>query len=442
MGAGEAVAPSAVVDMLARAVPKEQRAGAVSTAFSGLHVGSVIGLIVSPAIISAYGWRSLFLTFGVVGMAWCFAFQALMHDIGQQEPELIKVLGATWDDTASTTATSSSTSSAAISRGRGTTSTSSSSSPASSSLENASAKLHIPYRAMIRSRPVQVLAFTHFSHNWLNYCMLSWLPSYFVDTLSIDLMHASQAALMPPLASIAAAAVAGRSADWLIMSGRPLATVRKAAQCTAFLVPATILTTMSVSAALQSITASQEAAAAVAAADLSLAVANGTSLIDAASSSSPVISAVVESAATSPATVLGLSGDAFLTIAGVTVALGTSAFSFSGLYCTHQDLSPKYASAMLGVTNTAAGMSGVVGVALVGFLLDHTGRSWELSLFAPSVFFLVTGAAAYALLGSNDSIDFDAEDDSRFPWEDRLHNLWKACQGRLRTTLPFLSRDQ
>lgn len=71
--------------------------------------------------------------------------------------------------------------------------------------------------------------------------MMAWLPTYFVDTLSVDLMHASQTALLPPLAAIAASAVAGNLADTLISKGVAVGTVRKLAQGLAFLGPCTCL---------------------------------------------------------------------------------------------------------------------------------------------------------------------------------------------------------
>lgn len=66
-GLGEAIAPSAIIDMIARTVPANERASAVSTAFAGLHFGSIIGLLASPVIINSYGWKSLFYIFGAAG---------------------------------------------------------------------------------------------------------------------------------------------------------------------------------------------------------------------------------------------------------------------------------------------------------------------------------------------------------------------------------------
>jgi ACS family sodium-dependent inorganic phosphate cotransporter len=71
--------------------------------------------------------------------------------------------------------------------------------------------------------------------------MLAWMPTYFTDALSLDLSHAAQVSLLPPIAAIAASALAGPSADALIARGVPVVTVRKAAQSIAFLGPAACL---------------------------------------------------------------------------------------------------------------------------------------------------------------------------------------------------------
>jgi len=351
MGLGEAMAPSAIVDMIARTVPKEQRAGAVSTAFAGLHVGSILGLLASPAIINTFGWRTLFLTFGAVGILWYAAFESLMRNIAETEPEVAARLS-----------------------GRATAAGSPlPSATASATLKAGQQQQHIvPYRAFLRSTPVRALMFTHFSHNWFNYTMLAWMPTYFTDTLSVDLTHAAQTALLPPLAGAISATTAGALADALISRGAPTAVVRKLAQCIAFLIPSSLL----LLASHNPCTADNNTAA----------------------------------------------------VATITAALGLSSFSLAGLYCTHQDLSPKYASAMLGVTNTAAALPGVIGVATVGFLLDHTERSWDLALFLPSAAIMTTGAVVFTLFSKHDQIDFDAMDNSPFPWEAKLEPLKQGVQ--------------
>lgn len=42
---------------------------------------------------------------------------------------------------------------------------------------------------------VRALAYTHFCNNWFHYTMLAWLPTYFTDTLDLNLSQAAQVRL-------------------------------------------------------------------------------------------------------------------------------------------------------------------------------------------------------------------------------------------------------
>ena len=66
-----------------------------------------------------------------------------------------------------------------------------------------------------------------------------------------------------------------------------------------------------------------------------------------------------------------------------------------------QDLSPRYASALLGITNTFGAMPGVLGVTSAGYLLDATG-SWALALFYPTAACQLFGALIYGLFASSE----------------------------------------
>jgi hypothetical protein len=50
----------------------------------------------------------------------------------------------------------------------------------------------------------------------------------------------------------------------------------------------------------------------------------------------------------------------------VALSLGLASFSLAGLYCNHADLSPRYSSILLGLTNTTGALPGIVGVAITG----------------------------------------------------------------------------
>uniref|UniRef100_A0A7C9A4V8 Major facilitator superfamily (MFS) profile domain-containing protein n=2 Tax=Opuntia streptacantha TaxID=393608 RepID=A0A7C9A4V8_OPUST len=92
----------------------------------------------------------------------------------------------------------------------------------------------------------------------------------------------------------------------------------------------------------------------------------------------------------------------------LTSGLALSSFALSGLYCTHQDMSPEYASILLGITNTVGAVPGIVGVALTGYLLDST-HSWSISLFAPSIFFYLTGTIVWLAFASSKPQNFSTK---------------------------------
>lgn len=54
---------------------------------------------------------------------------------------------------------------------------------------------------------------------------------------------------------------------------------------------------------------------------------------------------------------------------------GFDAFSQSGLYSNHQDIGPRYAGVLLGLSNTAGVLAGVLGTAATGFILQH--GTWD-----------------------------------------------------------------
>lgn len=92
----------------------------------------------------------------------------------------------------------------------------------------------------------------------------------------------------------------------------------------------------------------------------------------------------------------------------VSVLVGLLSLSFAvsscaraGLYCNHQDLSPRFSSALLGVSNTAGAIPGILGVWSAGVLLDLTG-SWSTALFYPIAATQVFGLLVYTLLGSSE----------------------------------------
>lgn len=333
VGMGEAVAPSSTTDMIARTIATEERSRAIAFSFGGLHVGSLLGLLLAPYLIEHFGWPSVFYGFGIMGLAWVIWWEKLVADMASQEPHVVEQLQA--------------------------------SSPIGSvgQADNET----VPWRAFVRNRPLRALAYTHFTNNWFHYTMMAWLPTYFTDTLSLNLTQAAQMSLLPPVVSIIASAIAGPSADLLISAGWEVIVVRRLAQAVAFLGPAVCLTAASTVAA----------------------------------------------------------GDNALTVGLIAAGLGISSFSLAGLYSNHADLSPRYSPLLLGMTNTIGAIPGIVGVMITGALLDQTG-SWPLALFAPSVFFFLTATAVFTIYGSAEQQDFGEANNQPFWFEEGIQEFVKG----------------
>ncbi|ERN14304.1 hypothetical protein AMTRI_Chr13g90530 [Amborella trichopoda] len=222
---------------------------------------------------------------------------------------------------------------------------------ATSMRELGSSLKDVPWKAFFKSPAVWAMIYVHFCGSWGHYTCLSWLPTYFSEELDLNLTEAAWVSVLPPLASIIVTSIAAPFADNLISNGVETTTVRKICQTIAFLSPALSMT--------------------LASSDLGL--------------------------------------PPWEIVACLTTGLALSSFALSGLYCTHQDISPNYASILLGITNTVGAVPGIIGVALTGYLLDLT-QSWSLALFAPSIFFYLTGTVVWLVFASSKPQSFSHED--------------------------------
>ncbi|CAN6175294.1 unnamed protein product [Urochloa humidicola] len=217
-----------------------------------------------------------------------------------------------------------------------------------SSLEDLQNSLKdVPWGAFFKSKAVWAMIYAHFCGSWGHYTCLSWLPTFFSEELNLNLTEAAWVSVLPPLGSMVITSIAAPFADNLISNGVDTTKVRKICQTIAFVSPAIFMMLSSVD--------------------------------------------------------LGL--PPWEIVAFLTSGLALSSFAFSGLYCMHQDISREYASILLGITNTVGAVPGIVGVALTGYLLDST-HSWSVSLFAPSIFFYLTGTVVWLAFASSEPQDF------------------------------------
>jgi len=209
------------------------------------------------------------------------------------------------------------------------------------------APMNVPWGKFLRSAPVWAVIVAHFCYNWGYYTLLAWLPSYFEMALGLNVEKSSLLTLIPYIAMTVMTPFVGPVADGLVNRGWSVTTVRKLSQGIAFAGPALCM--------------------------MALAVLTPSVVGD---------------------------GPILLIVAIMSTAFALGAWARAGLYCNHQDLSPKYAAALLGLSNTAGALPGVLGVTAAGYLLDTTG-SWAQALFLPTAVCQIFGLVIYTIFGSS-----------------------------------------
>ncbi|MEP3050097.1 MAG: ACS family MFS transporter [Erythrobacter sp.] len=197
-----------------------------------------------------------------------------------------------------------------------------------------------PWRELLTNMPVWAIIVAHFCNNWTGYVLLSWLPTFVTQGLGVDFEAVGIFVLMPALASFIFFNVAGNLADRLIARGMTITKVRK----------------------------------------LMMIIGFGGS-----------------------AAALMLVGTVDNAVGAITImTLGSvlGAFAIAGFFVNHMDIAPKHAGTLMGITNTAGTIPGIIGVTVSGWILQVTG-SWAL-LFQVAAGVTLFGLVFYLWFGSGE----------------------------------------
>jgi len=154
MGLGEAVTFPSVYSLITRWFPADEKSKAVAFNASGIPIGTVFALVVTPLIVLHLGWEWAFYLFGLVGVFWFIAWQKLVTTTPQEHPH-ISVLELQYLE------------------------------------ENATASGTVsespPWGGFLKNKAVWAIIVAHFCNNWTLYVILSWLPKYVNEGLGLAL---------------------------------------------------------------------------------------------------------------------------------------------------------------------------------------------------------------------------------------------------------------
>lgn len=201
MGLGEAVTFPSVYTLYSRWLPAQERARAMAINNSGIPVGTIFALIVTPPIVAHFGWPWAFYIFGMVGVVWALLWWRLTASSPEQhgaisQTELEYIRSHAPARTAATRTPS--------------------------------------IREFLKHGPVWAIMVAHFCNNWSLYVLLSWLPTYVNKGLGVDFASIGWYTMIPSVMSFLFVNVAGAVADKLIKRGMDVGRVRKLMQTIGF----------------------------------------------------------------------------------------------------------------------------------------------------------------------------------------------------------------
>ncbi|KAK9840734.1 hypothetical protein WJX81_001117 [Elliptochloris bilobata] len=171
-----------------------------------------------------------------------------------------------------------------------------------------------PWARLLRHPAVWAIVANNFTFHYAFYVVMNWLPTYFDKVLHANLAQAGVAKTLPYLVMFVTSNAGGWAGDHLIASRRAsVAGARKAVNSVGFWCAAGALLLMPA--------ARGEAAG----------------------------------------------------VAATSLALGAAGLARGGFSVNHMDIAPQYAGVVMGISNTAGTLAGVVGVQATGLLLQAAG---------------------------------------------------------------------
>lgn len=311
MGMGEAVTFPSIYSLIGRWMPQAERSRSIGLINSGIPLGTVFALLVTPIIVTHLGWEWAFYLFGAVGVLWFLFWAPLVSSGPEEHPGL------------------SAAERAEIAAGQPPENTDDT--PAPTILE------------LLRHKAVWAIIVAHFCNNWSLYVLLSWLPSFVSQGLGVPWASVGYISMLPHICSLIALNVAGYIADRLLRGGMDITRLRKTMQTIGFTGIACALA------------------------------------------------------------VVGEVDDVWLAIGIMCLGNTIGAAVTGGFSTNHMDLAPRHAGKLMGLTNTAGTIPGILGVTITGMILQATNNDWAL-VFQVGAGVTLFGLVFYLLFASGEKI--------------------------------------
>lgn len=177
LGIGESISFPGSSKIIARHVPPDRRGLANAAVAAGLALGPALGTLAGGLILANWGWRAIFLTFGLVTLLWLLP----------------------WRQTVSALPTT--------------------------GHHDGGAK--VPIGKLLGKWPLWSMSIVHAFGNWTFYFMLAWLPLFLTKARGFSIGEMTLLASIPYGVQGACALAYGYFSDWWTQSGRSEAVCRR-----------------------------------------------------------------------------------------------------------------------------------------------------------------------------------------------------------------------
>jgi MFS family permease len=177
LGVGESISFPGSSKIIARHVPVERRGIANAAVAMGIALGPAVGTLAGGLIVAHWGWRAMFVVFGLVTLIWILPWMSLVRTLSVPAEEA--------DET------------------------------------------RVPVAAIIGKWPVWSMSIVHSLGNYCFYFLLAWLPLFLVQSRGFSITEMTFLATLGYATQGACAFLFGHFSDWWTRSGRSEAAVRR-----------------------------------------------------------------------------------------------------------------------------------------------------------------------------------------------------------------------
>ncbi|HVR89554.1 MAG TPA: MFS transporter [Novosphingobium sp.] len=179
LGLGESIVFPGASKMIAAEVPDERRGTANSALAAGIAFGPAVGTLTGGLIMAGYGWRAIFLVFGLVTLLWLWPWSRVSRPLRSER------------------------------------------------LTSPVAEPY-PLGKLVRLPALWAMGLGHFTSNYSFYFMISWLPLYLVKERGYSIIEMTELTTLGFLVQGLTALAVGWLSDRMVRGGADEGRLRKA----------------------------------------------------------------------------------------------------------------------------------------------------------------------------------------------------------------------